>query len=118
MTPSKPYLIRALREWIIDNQCTPHLLAKTNHEGIEIPQGYAQNNQIVLNISEQAVVNFGVEHIAVAFWARFGGVEQRVWIPMGAIVGIYARETGEGMQFAEEPQEPPKNERPSLKVVK
>ena|SRR5690554_2554796 len=105
MTPSKPYLIRALHEWIVDNECTPHMLVAVDLPGVQVPQGFAENGQLVLNISPFAVRNLQLDNSHVSFEARFGGVAQLVSVPMPAIMAIYARENGQGMFF--EPQEQP-----------
>lgn len=131
MTPSRPYLMRALNEWILDNQCTPYVLVDASLPGIQVPEEYVNNGQIVLNISTSAVKNLLIDEAGLSFNARFGGVPMAVFVPVVAILAIYARENGQGMVFGTEagapdpnepppaPPEPPKSEgKPSLKVVK
>jgi len=120
--------MRALYEWIVDNQCTPYVLVDASDKNVLVPQQYVKDNQIVLNISPDAVVDLNITNQAVAFNGRFGGVAMDVYVPIEAVVGIYARENGQGMVFdpedsAEPPEEPPprprkRERRPSLKVVK
>lgn len=137
MNSSRPYLVRALYEWIVDNNCTPHILVNADYAGVKVPAGFAKDGQIVLNISPSAVRYLQMENAAVSFEGRFGGVPQSLYIPIQALMAIYARENGQGMVFevdgedeGEEdngPQddgpsggcEPPRPAgRPSLKVVK
>ncbi|GAB6067895.1 ClpXP protease specificity-enhancing factor [Methylothermus subterraneus] len=124
MTALRPYLIRAVYEWIVDNAMTPYILVDAEREGVEVPRQYAQNGKIVLNLSPTAVVNLQLGNAAIAFKARFGGMPLQVQVPVNAVLAIYAKETGQGMIFDEEiepsPPTPPeeKPKRPSLKVVK
>jgi stringent starvation protein B len=137
MKSSRPYLVRALYEWIVDNDCTPHLLVNAEFAGVQVPSGFASDGQIVLNVSPSAVRHLHMDNDAVSFEGRFGGVPQSLYIPSAAVLAIYARENGQGMVFEvesslgedgelEEPddQGPPDGEpprpsgRPSLKVVK
>lgn len=134
MNSSRPYLLRALYEWIIDNDCTPHLLVNAEAPDVQVPSGYASDGQIVLNVSPSAVRHLHMDNRAVSFEGRFGGVAFSLYIPIEAVMAIYARENGQGMVFEIEspakgsgPEddgpstdgEPPKpSGRPSLKVVK
>ena len=124
MNSSRPYIIRAIYEWIADNDCTPHLLVDVNQEGVEVPQAYVTDGQIVLNISPSAVVGLEMGNELILFNGRFGGIATDIVVPIKAILGIYARENGQGMVFdaPEEPEDPPEppsgRTRPSLKVVK
>lgn len=127
MTPSRPYIIRAIYEWIVDNDCTPHLLVDANHPTVEVPSSYVTDGQIVLNVSPTAVVSLQMGNDAVSFNGRFGGQPRDVYVPIAAILGIYARENGQGMVFDAhsepdpQPPEPPTpmdRGRPSLKIVK
>ncbi len=132
MTPSRPYLLRALNEWILDNQCTPYVLVDAAIHSVQVPQEYVNNGQIVLNISPSAVQALLIDDAGLSFNARFGGVPMDVYVPMVAILAIYARENGQGMVFGSEagapdptdpvpPPSSPRQEgqgRPSLKVVK
>ena len=124
MTSNRPYLIRAIHEWLLDNQCTPHLLVDAEAQGVEVPHQHVKDGKIVLNVGPQAVEGLRVSNEEVTFLARFGGVAQLVSIPIAAVLAIYARENGRGMMFGEDESEPepddsgPKPTRPSLKVVK
>ena len=138
MKSSRPYLVRALYEWIVDNDCTPHLLVNAEFSGVQVPPGFASDGQIVLNVSPSAVRHLHMDNEAVSFEGRFGGVAHSLYIPTSAVLAIYARENGQGMVFDLEPPipeeddeepgpddngpsggEPPRpSGRPSLKVVK
>ena len=132
MTPSRPYIMRALYEWIVDNDCTPYMLVDAAVENVIVPQQFVKDGQIVLNISPGAVVDLNIANEAVSFNGRFGGVPTDIYVPVAAVIGIYARENGQGMVFdteeaAEEgtppddtpPTTPTRPEgRPSHKVVK
>ncbi|MFK3797584.1 ClpXP protease specificity-enhancing factor [Pseudomonas sp. NPDC088444] len=138
MNSSRPYLVRALYEWIVDNDCTPHILVNAEYPAVQVPQGFANDGQIVLNISPSAVRHLHMDNDAVSFEGRFGGVPHSLYVPVAAVMGIYARENGQGMVFDLEPavdddedldvedddlpppdDEPPRpTGRPSLKVVK
>jgi len=103
MTPSRPYLLRAFYEWLLDNDMTPHLLVDANARMVQVPQQFARDGQIVLNIAPQAVVAFTMDNEMVSFNARFGGVPQQVYVPMAAVLAIHARENGAGTFFPPEP---------------
>ena len=97
MNSSRPYLVRALYEWIVDNDCTPHLLVNAEYPGVQVPPGFASDGQIVLNASPSAVRHLHMDNEAVSFEGRFGGVAHSLYIPSAAILAIYARENGQGM---------------------
>ena len=128
MTPSRPYIMRALYEWIVDNNCTPYVLVDATVDDVMVPQQYVKDGQIVLNISPGAVIELNIGNDSMAFNGRFGGVATDIYVPIAAVVGIYARENGQGMVFEPEestgpPDEPPPDPikpegRPSLKIVK
>ncbi|MEX1196651.1 MAG: ClpXP protease specificity-enhancing factor [Pseudohongiellaceae bacterium] len=140
MTSSRPYLLRALYEWIMDNDCTPYVVVNAWLEGVMVPQEYVKDGQIVLNISPVAVQGLVITNEALEFNGRFGGIPTPVYVPVGAIMGIYARENGQGMVFETGgPETPPpspsgdddekgsddagskgggKGKKPSLRVVK
>ena len=103
MNSSRPYLVRALYEWIVDNDCTPHMLVNAEYPAVQVPQGFASDGQIVLNVSPSAVRHLHMDNEAVSFEGRFGGVAHTLYVPAGAILGIYARENGQGMVFELEP---------------
>jgi stringent starvation protein B len=121
MTSNRPYLIRALFEWIIDNDCTPYLIVSTKVPGVTVPESYVENERIVLNISSQAVRNLDLGNERIEFDGRFGGQPHRVSAPVGAVMAIYAKETGQGTAFEidETPDDtPPDGSGPRLRVVK
>jgi stringent starvation protein B len=126
MTSNRPYLIRAINEWLLDNNCTPHLLVNAEAPGVDVPKQFIQDGKIVLNIGPNAVEGLRVTNDEVAFLARFSGVSQLVSLPISAVLAIYAKENGRGMMFNEEADTDPEPEgpddkppsRPSLKVVK
>lgn len=126
MTSSRPYLIRALYEWITDNGLTPYILVDIEKEGLKAPVEYADNGKLVLNIAPRAVRELNVGNDAVTFSARFGGVARDVYVPVQAVLAIYARENGQGMLFSERDDggNPPagpqggKSGKPTLRVVK
>ncbi len=127
MTSSRPYLVRAMYEWIVDNKCTPYVLVDAHAVGVQVPQQYVENGQIVLNIAPGAVASMELGNELMRFNARFGGVPTDVFVPIAAIRGLYARENGRGMVFDEEDEPPaPTNpdgpgdaaKKPSLRVVK
>ena len=123
MKSSRPYLVRALYEWILDNACTPYLLVDATIAGVEVPQQYVKNGQIVLNVSPGAIADMLMSNEDIRFRGRFGGVAIDVFVPMAAVLGIYARENGQGMVFEPEQAPPPSDDepkggKPSLRVVK
>jgi len=145
LTSRRPYLLRAMHEWISDNQQTPHIVVDATLEGVAVPRQYVQGGKIILNISVNATSGLNLGNEGVMFRARFGGSTYDVSVPIGSVLGIYARETGQGMIFSEadapppqSPTEPtpgpgpgtasgqgpgtggaePKRSRPALKVVK
>ena len=99
MSSNRPYLLRAMYEWIVDNQCTPHLLVDVRDERVKVPREHVRDGQIVLNINPSAVGQFHWDNDHIEFSARFAGVARTMWIPMTSVLAIYARENGEGMAF-------------------
>jgi stringent starvation protein B len=125
MTTSRPYFVRAIHEWIIDNEMTPHLLVDMEGAGVEVPAQQGQNGKIVLNISPSAVEGLNLGNDAIGFRARFGGIATEVYVPLDSILAIYAKENGRGMVFSDEGDDPEPDEtggkstrRPALKIVK
>lgn len=125
MTSSKPYLVRALYDWILDNDATPYILVDTTLAEVRVPPGIASDGKVVLNLAPRAVQNLAIDNDAIAFSARFGGVAEDVYCPMAALLAIYARENGEGMMFpaeeatdADDEGEAEKPRGPTLKVIK
>jgi stringent starvation protein B len=103
MSSTKPYLIRALYDWIADNDCTPHIVVDAAEEGVEVPRIYVtEDDRIILNISKTAVKDFRVANESISFNARFNGVKTDVFFPMSAVMAIYAQENGRGMLFYNE----------------
>jgi stringent starvation protein B len=107
MKARRPYLLRAIHEWITDSLCTPHLVVDADVPGVEVPRHYVKDGKIVLNVSWNATANLRLGNDEVSFSGRFGGASMSVRVPVGAVLAIYARETGQGMIFADEDQEPP-----------
>jgi stringent starvation protein B len=127
--PKRPYLLRAMHEWISDCGNTPHVIVDAEAEGIEVPRAYVKDGKIVLNLGMGATQRLAMGADEVQFDARFAGLVHHVRFPVSAVLGIYARETGEGMVFSEQDlgPEPPSRpsstdegapRRPQLKVVK
>ena len=125
-----------MHEWMLDNGFTPHLVVDAKREGVRVPEAHVKDGKIVLNVSPTATHALNLGNDAVTFEARFGGVSQQLVVPVAAVLGIYARETGQGMIFGEddkpeagpsgdEPSPPPPsppskggNRRAKLKVIK
>ena len=127
----KPYLVRALHEWMGDSGLTPQLIVDATAAGVNVPREHVRDGKIVLNLSRQAVGVLDLGNEVITCSARFGGVARELWLPMPAVLGIYAQETGEGIAFADDdtpPIEPPPSatdrggepasRRSHLKVVK
>tara|TARA_Y100000766_G_scaffold282298_1_gene295315 strand:- start:626 stop:1036 length:411 start_codon:yes stop_codon:yes gene_type:complete len=136
MNSSRPYIIRALYDWILENQCTPYVLVDAFGEGVEVPQDHVKDGQIILNIAPAAVQSVSISNEAIEFNGRFGGIPKKVLVPIKSILGIYAKENGQGMIFESDelpdPPDPPEERlnrrekgssnkgttKPSLKIVK
>ncbi|NNM60290.1 MAG: ClpXP protease specificity-enhancing factor [Legionellales bacterium] len=146
LTSSKPYLLRGLYDWIVDNMLTPYILVNSEITGVRVPRQYVKDGQIVLNISPNATSHFEMNNSKLQFRAGFGGTLFDVLLPIKAVQAIYARENGQGMTFSNEipggndedddgdggdaltfsenaaapeaKSEPPKSKHPHLKVVK
>jgi stringent starvation protein B len=130
----RPYLLRAMHEWISDSNQTPHIVVDASMEGVEVPRQYVQGGKIILNVSSNATSMLSLGNDVVRFRARFGAATYDVSVPIAAVLGIYARETGQGMIFSEadtppQPPAPPPSEpsppategkrtKPTLKVIK
>lgn len=99
MNSSRPYMLRALHEWIVDNECTPYILVDANYPQVKVPPGHATDGQIVLNTAPTAVRYFEIDNQAVSFEARFSGAPFSLYVPIAAVLAIYARENGQGMFF-------------------
>ncbi|WP_374086764.1 ClpXP protease specificity-enhancing factor [Methylomicrobium lacus] len=129
MTSLKPYLIRSVYEWITDNDMTPYLLVNAEHPGALVPREFVEDGKIVLNLRPAAVEALSLGNQEIEFNARFGGVARHIFVPVRAVLALYARENGKGMVFdpeeestddtpPETPDTKPPAGRPQLKVVK
>jgi stringent starvation protein B len=98
----RPYLLRAMHEWMIDSGQTPHLIVDATRPAVEVPRAYVKDDRIVLNLSPSATQNLNIGNDWVMFSARFAGVVHHVQLPVSAVLGIYARENGQGMVFPED----------------
>ena len=105
MTSNRPYLLRAIYEWISDNSLTPYLLVDARQPGVRVPQHAVKDGQIVLNVAMRAVSELELGNEFVRFSARFSGASQFVDVPLNAVLAIYAQENGQGMMFPPEPVE-------------
>lgn len=105
MRSNRPYLLRAFFDWIVDNDCTPYVVVDAHHPGVEVPQSYVTDGQIVLNVAPRAVSNFILDLEILAFSTRFGGMPIDIQVPVTAVVGIYSQENGQGMVFEHEPSD-------------
>ncbi|MGH8052814.1 MAG: ClpXP protease specificity-enhancing factor [Stenotrophomonas sp.] len=139
MSSHRPYLLRALVEWINDNGMTPHLMVDAGVPGVQVPPTAVKEERVVLNIAERAVMRLHIDNDAVSFTARFSGTSFAVHVPIAAVLAVYARETGQGMALPDDipgaelsvdddlppdstppdaPPPPPAGKRPHLRVVK
>ena len=127
MTPNLPYLLRALYEWIGDNDMTPHILVDAGFPGVEVPEQAVQKGKVILNIDPAAVRELNLGNEWLTFSARFSGRSSIVAVPVEAVLAIYAKENGQGMMFAREDgpdspdgpgDDPDSPKRPHLTVVK
>ena len=127
MSSNRPYLLRAMFEWINDNGMTPYVLVDAGVTGVVVPPAAIKDGRIVLSIAPRAVARLEMGNERLSFLARFGGVSHGIEVPVHAVLAIYAQENGQGMMFpadsAPEPDPPPVREetplgRPRLKVVK
>ncbi|MDH5485226.1 MAG: ClpXP protease specificity-enhancing factor [Gammaproteobacteria bacterium] len=128
MTSSRPYLIRALYQWIVDNGVTPYILVDAAYPDVDVPVQFIQDNKIVLNIAPMAVQALVLGENNITFNARFSGKSTDIFVPTDAVLAIYARENGQGMMFTDEPQGPDSpdhdpdgsgpDHKPRLRVVK
>lgn len=136
---TKPYMVRAMHEWCVDNGLTPHLLVAVNQH-TRVPMGFVKDGEIVLNLNYTATKDLHMDNDAIVFSARFGGVAHNIYVPLEAVKGIFARENGQGMFFEVQEMPPqaadaptdslaslvqeetahtlPSKGKPSLKIVK
>lgn len=127
MTSLKPYLIRSIYEWVIDNNLTPHLLADADYEGAIVPEQFVEDGKIVLNVRPAAIQGLILGNEMIEFNARFSGKPMHILLPVKAVMAIYAKENGKGMIFDQEdddnddtPPTPDKKStgKPKLRIVK
>lgn len=128
MLPSQPYLLRAIYEWIVDNDMTPYVLVNARNDDVHVPVQYVDNGKIVLNLAPRAVTSLELGNDAVMFSARFSGNPTNVSFPVSSVMAIYAKENGQGMVFNESDNDggddntvgkvDKKAKRPALKIVK
>jgi len=130
----RPYLIRAIYDWIVDNDLTPHVVLDAEREGVDVPHQYVEDGKIVLKIAPSAIRDLLIDGDGISFSARFGGKPMTIYSPIGAVITIYASENGQGLSFEsraepdaasdnsdddpDPPKAPPKGKRPALRVVK
>ena len=112
MTSNRPYLIRAIYDWIIDNNLTPYLLVSADYPNVQLPLDYVKEGRIVLNISPQACRGLHLNHDRIVFTARFSGKSEQIVVFPSAVLAIYAKENGAGMEFGLE--EPPISSSPDM----
>lgn len=131
MNSSRPYLLRAIYDWIVDNKLTPYLLVNANVENVLVPTEFVSNGKIILNVAPAAVKDLGIGNDEVHFNARFSGKPMYVSVPIQAAMAIYAKENGRGMVFTDDDDVPPgpdaggggddkpsKSKQPNLRIVK
>ena len=138
MTDNRPYLIRALHEWISDNDCTPYMVVQADVPGVQVPEAFVQDGRITLNVANRSVQSLNLGNEEIIFSATFGGQLEHIRVPCHAVAALFARENGQGMVFEVKPDVPPpgggdgdgsnpdkgsddesgKGKRPKLKVVK
>ena len=109
MTSSRPYLLRAIYEWIVDNGLTPYLLVNADYPDVQVPVEHVNNGKIILNVAPEAVQSLDLGAADVSFNARFGGRPMNLHFPVSAVLAIYARENGRGMVFSDSDDNPPPN---------
>lgn len=102
ISPKRPYLLKAYYDWISDNDLTPYLVVDANYYNVDVPREYVEDGKITLNISARATGGLIIDPSCVQFHARFNGIERQVYVPMGAVMAIYARENGDGLMFEPE----------------
>jgi len=122
LTSNKPYLLRAIYEWSLDNDATPHILISTINSQVDVPHQFIEDDKIILNISPSAANNLLIDNDGISFSARFGGKPFSIYSPIGSVLALYASETGEGMSFEPEdmdntPPDGPEDKPPSPKSV-
>lgn len=99
LTPTRPYMVRAIYEWLEDNALTPYLMVDATKPNISVPVEYVKDGRIVLNIASTATGHMQMDNEYIHFHARFGGVSRELWVPMPAVMGIYAKENSQAGIF-------------------
>ncbi|WP_368312126.1 ClpXP protease specificity-enhancing factor [Luteibacter sp. CQ10] len=117
MTSNRPYLLRAIYDWISDNGLTPYVLVDAGQPGVKVPAHVIKNGQVVLNLAMRAVANLDLGNDRIAFQARFSGVSQSIVIPVSAVLALYAQENGQGMMFPADENEESAPAADGLEVV-
>jgi len=112
MSSNRPYLLRALFEWISDNKMTPHILVDASAAGVEVPEQAVQKGKVILNIDHAAVRDLSMANDWLTFSARFSGRRHEVRVPVEAVLAIYAKENGQGMMFSQEENDLPPDHSP------
>jgi len=113
-----PYLIRAYCDWMEDSDLTPYILVDCEKTGVVVPTGFAKEGKIILNISSSAVGSRSMTNEAISFKARFNGISEKINVPCGAVLTIYAQENGEGMFFdSNGAGSPDSKEKPGLTIL-
>lgn len=102
MTSNRPYLLRAIYDWITDNELTPYVLVDASQSGVRVPPQVIKNGQVVLNLAMRAVGKLDLGNEWISFEARFSGASQSILIPVSAVLALYAQENGQGMMFPAE----------------
>ncbi len=129
MTSSRPYLIRSIYDWIVDNALTPYILVDAAYPGVEIPQEFVTEGRVILNISPEACRGLHLDNHRIVLTTRFSGRTVQLALVPGAVMAIYAKENGRGMEFGEEDGDLPsptntnvsqsnKGRKPALRLVK
>ena len=114
MTSNRPYLLRAIYDWITDNDLTPYLLVDAQQEGVRVPPHVIKNGQVVLNLAMRAVAHLELGNEWISFQARFSGASHSILVPLSAVLALYAQENGQGMMFpAEDEQDAPSSPAPA-----
>jgi stringent starvation protein B len=113
MNSSVPYLIRAINEWILDNSCTPYMVVDATADDVSVPMEHVKDGQIVLNVSPNAIRDLSITDEYVMFSGRFSGIAHEIYAPITAVMGVIAKENGEGMWFPRDETEPPQTPPPS-----
>ena len=125
MNSSRPYLMRAIYDWIVDNKLTPYLLVNAGEPDVQVPVEHINNGKIILNVDPNAVQDLDMSGVDISFSARFSGKPTQVSVPISAALAIYARENGRGMVFNDDDETPTdpdgakdKSSTPNLRIVK